>query len=220
MEIVNPQTIGPNTITNLEVVALNRMILFNASGTFTAPKSGKYLCRCYGGGGGGGAGGGVTTTVGSGAWSGYGGSAGQEAIGILTLASGSVYTITIGAGGAGGVGVSAGKGGDGGAGNGSIVVDPVLTTLIAAGGGFAGAGATPNAPVGTLFYEEHWGAGNGGGQGRVLVAVEGAGQVGGPGWGTTGAGGGGGGGAYTLAGTAAPGGDGGPGASGSVVLSW
>jgi hypothetical protein len=121
---------------------------FTSSGTFTPDQSltCDYLVVAGGGGGGtnsqsgGGAGGGMRCTVGA-----TGGTGSLET--PLSLAT-SAYTVTVGAGGTAGA-------------NGS---DSVFSTITSLGGGYGGAGATPNGNTGGSGGGARWfatgGAGN------------------------------------------------------------
>jgi len=206
--------ITANTLTDSMIQALGRFSLFTASGTFSAPKTGNYLCLGMGGGGGGGGGRGVVAGSTLGGTGGQGGQGSALQIGIVTLAAGTDYTVTVGAGGAGGHGGTP-AGQLPGASGGDTTLGSVYTATGGEGGPIDAQSVAPNAYgcPGTR------GNGAGGGAGAAAqYAANASGNLATPAS-HYGAGGGGGGGASSGA-SEQPGSDGAFGASGLLLILW
>lgn len=179
------------------IPAFNKRDVITTSGTYTAPVTGWYKITVKGGGGGGG--GGASASGSSGSFSGGpGGGEGGTTIGYEHLDTGSMATVTIGAGGAGGA--SGGYPGTAG-GDSSVVVNGntytggggkssgIETTYFYRGGGPGGTGTIPGAPGGAEIngvgaaMAGASGGGNGGGidsnNANRVAATNGGGGCGG-----------------------------------------
>ncbi len=131
----------------------NKEQIFTTSGTFTAPKTGKYIVYGLGGGGGGGA----IAHVGSSSYSGSiagGGMCGALATKIIEAIEGDILNIIIGAGGAGGS--ASGNDQQNGSSGGNTRIEIDNDIIFVAGGGGGGTGyytsTTFNYPFGNPFY--------------------------------------------------------------------
>jgi len=157
------------------------------------PYTASYLVVAGGGGGGGG--------------TGAGGGAGGLLTGTLTLSSGSVNNITIGAGGAGNTGIT----GSGTAGGNSVLVAGG-STITSTGGGYGATNLSNGGNGGSGGGGAYLGSGGSGTSGQGYAGGNGA-----PASGVYGAGGGGGASAVGGAGTASVGGNGGAGSASSIT---
>lgn len=231
----HPGTYAWDTVSSKYLPAHGKQV-FTTSGTFQTPSfvSSAWLSGCGAGAGGGSGGGAAGSTIGAG---GGGGGAGQSAVKqYVALASGTPYTVTIGAAGTGGgVNPAGGSGNPGTSGGGTSFGS--LLTLAGGAGGRGGDSSSSNAAggfggdiggsdggdgtYGSLVFNSCGGSGGsspfgtGGGAGRGGGA---SGGIYGRSASGYGAGGGGGGGSYS-AGTG-NGGQGGNGAPGFLIVEW
>jgi hypothetical protein len=176
------------------------VVTYTSSGSWVCPAG---VTKVYVSGAGGGGGGGGGKQGGSGGGGGGGGAKADRV--SLTVATGTPYTITIGAGGAGGAAGAAGAAG------GTTSFGALLSLAGGGGGGASGVGGVGGAgdfdqdgEDGTVSYGGN-GGGTGGGVGGGTVGVNGM----------TNTGGGGGGSIYYY-----PGGRGGNGGSGYLIIEY
>lgn len=141
------------TLTQLQALGVPSSMayqVFTASGSYTVPVAGVYELLCVGGGGAGGGGGSAAQTSGvSSQGAGGGGGSGVAAVRRVSLAAGTVLTISVAAASTGGTGGSASTGSTGNAGSTGGQGNPTQVTWsggnsLGAPGGAAGSGSPAN----------------------------------------------------------------------------